>query len=182
MMRRGKLILVLVCAIIVLLIGVVCAKDKLIKIPTFKDLKMEEVLIYGGDSDGENLKVDKVVKIESSKTTEDKVDVIVDCLRKKFPDIDLEVVGYESIRSKKVLILDLKDKDKPVDVYLNAGSAGSRIHLGIIVNSLLQNEKSLFGWIDGVKLLVNGEVGVESEHVDLSDIFYKSKYRKIELQ
>lgn len=181
-MKKGKLVLVLVCAIVVLLIVTVFTKDRLIKIPTLNSFKMEEVLIYDGDSQGENLKVDKAVKIEGGKTTEDRVGIIVDHLRKKFPDIGLEVVGYESMGTKKVLILDLKDKDEPVDKYLNSGSTGSRIYLGIIVNSLLQNEKNMSNWIDGVKLLVNGEAGVESDHVDLSDIFYKSKDRKIELQ
>lgn len=181
-MRKRKLILVLVCAIVILLLCAVFVKDSLIKIPTFKDLKMEEVLIYDGDSQGENLKVDKVVKIEGGKTTEDKIDIIVNHLRKKFSDIEIEVVNYESIGTKKVLVLDLKDKDKPVDAYLDAGSTGSRIYLGVIVNSLLQNEKNMSNWIDGVKILVNGEVGIESEHVDLDNIFYKSKDRKIELQ
>ena len=181
-MRKGKLILMLVCAIVSLLLCVVFLKDRLVKIPTFKDFKMEEVFIYAGDDDGESLKVDKVVKVEGGKTTEDKVDVIVDNLRKSFSDIDLEVITYENVDSKKVLVLDLKDKDRSVDAYLNAGSTGSRIYLGIIVNSLLQNEKDMSNWIDGVKVLVNGEAGVENEHVNLSDVFYKSKDRKIELQ
>ncbi|MBP5426899.1 MAG: hypothetical protein J6Y29_03270 [Clostridiales bacterium] len=181
-MKKGKLILILISLIVVLLVFVGFAKDRLIKIPTFKDFKMEELCIYAGDTEGESLIVDKVIKVEGGKTTEDKVEVVISSLQDKFSDIELEVVNYENVMGKKVLVLDLKDKDKPVSSYLNAGSTGSRINLGIIVNSLLQNEKNMSNWIDGVKILVNGEASVEGEHVDLSEIFYKSKNKNIELQ
>ena len=180
--RKGRLIIILVFAIMFLLLGVNFVKDTTIRIPTLSDLRVEEVYIYDGDENGERLEVKKVVKIEGGKTTEEKLQTIVNELQKKFEDIELCIKGYENVNGKRILIIDLKDRYKSVDSYLNSGSAGSRMYLGIIVNTLLQNEKSVSNWIDGVKILVNGEENVEGEHISLEGIFYKSKNKTIQLQ
>lgn len=180
--NKGKLIIILIFTIICLLLGVNFVKDTTIRIPTLSELRVEEVYIYDGDENGENLEVKKVVKIEGGKTTQEKIERIVNELQKRFEDIELQIKDYENVNGKRVLVIDLKDRYKSVDSYLDSGSAGSRIYLGIIVNTLLQNEKSMSNWIDGVKILVNGEENVESGHISLEGIFYKSKNKTIELQ
>lgn len=177
--RKGKMVLLLVFAIVLIL--VVMNFTTGVRVPTFDAFRVERFCIYKGDSKGENLEVKKCVKIEGGKATEDKIDLVVEELQKDFLDIKLKVVGYDNVSGKKILILDLEDKDVSVDNYLDAGSTGSRINLGILVNSLLQNGKRVSNWIDGVKILVNGEEGIETSHVSLEEIFYREK-DKIYLQ
>ena len=172
------LICIIVCECAVIkLIG-----DTTIKVPTLWKSKTEEVYIYDGDQCGENLEAEKVINLESRLKIEDKIYKIVQELKEKFSDIEIEIIGYKNIGNKKILILDLRDKNKSVGSYLNAGSTGSRINLGIIVNSLLRNEKDIHNWIDGVKILVNGEENVEGEHISLAEIFYKTTDNTIDLQ
>ena len=153
-----------------------------IKIPAIGDVRYDELYIYEGDEYGEDLEVGKYLKVESKLSTEEKIEIIVEELQERFSDIEIEIKGYRNVVNKKVLILDLKDRERPVGSYLNAGSTGSRINLGIIVNSVLQNEKNIDNWIDGLKIMVNGEENIEGEHITLAEIFYKSADGTIDLQ
>ena len=173
--RKGRLVLLLVITIVCLLFVINFTSGVMVKIPAFSDFKVEKVCLYDGDSRGDNLVAKKILKVESGKTLEERVDVVVKELQKRFSDIELETVGYDDVSGKRVLILNLRDKDISVDSYLDAGSTGSRINLGIIVNSLLQNGRKVSNWVDGVKILVNGEEGVETSHVSLDEVFYRTK-------
>ena len=46
----------------------------------------------------------------------------------------------------------------------------------------MQNEKNIDNWIDGLKIMVNGEENIEGEHITLAEIFYKSADGTIDLQ
>ena len=173
--RKGRLVLLLFIVIVCLLFAISFTGGVVVRIPVFKGLRVEKMCLYGGDSVGDNLVTVKVIRVEGGKTLEERIDLIVGELQKRFSDIELEVVGYDNISGKKVLVLDLKDKDVSVGSYLNAGSVGSRINLGILVNSLLQNGRKVSNWVDGVKILVNGEEGLETSHVNLGGVFYRTR-------
>lgn len=185
MRKNMKILIVLLTLLMLGFTTAVVAKyleNNDIKTPIIGKINTQELYIYDGDKEGEDLVVGKIISVYARLSTEEKIEKIINELKKKFNDIDLEINGYKNIANKKVLILNLKDKNEPVEIYLNEGSTGSRINLGIIVNSILQNEKNIKNWIDGVKILVNGEENVEGEHVTLAGVFYKSEDNKIELQ
>ena len=172
--RKGKLMLLIVLAMVVVLFLISLTRGVVLKVPAFVGFRSESICIYDGDDGGEKLEVKKKMKIESTKTMEDKVNVVVNELQKRFSGIDLEVVGYDDVSGKKILMLDLRDKDVSVERYLDAGSTESRINLGVLVNSLLQNGRKVSNWVDGVKILVNGEESVETSHVNLNEVFYRT--------
>ena len=173
--RKGRLALLIVFAIVLLGIVISFTSGVIIRIPSFSEWKIEKFCVYTSDSNGDRLEEKRCISVEGGKTLEDKIDILVKELQKQFSGIELKVIGYNNVLGKKVLVLDLRDGRVSVDSYLNAGSTGSRINLGILVNSLLQNGRKVSNWIDGVKILVNGEEGVETSHVSLDEVFFRTR-------
>jgi hypothetical protein len=127
-----------------------------------------EVYTYKGNSNADGIEIDEVIVLEKNIFDISQLDIIKNKLiEKQFSGIDIEITGIE----KDILTINLIDKEKYVVEYVNMGSSGSKICSDILQYSFLQPESDIKNWPKGLKILVNGESDVESDHFNFSGIY-----------
>ncbi len=141
-------------------------------------LGQEELQLYTGDIDSYEKKETGTIKADKSFTLEEKLMLIATNLsQSQFEGLPIEVKGIEEIEGKKIAVINLRENEaanKTWMNYLNAGSAGSRITLVTFEESFLQRD--LEGeWIDGIKIIREGEEIEEMDHFPGTQIIYRKK-------
>jgi hypothetical protein len=123
---------------------------------------------YKGNSNADGIEIDEVIVLEKNIFDISQLDIIKNKLiEKQFSGIDIEITGIE----KDILTINLIDKEKYVVEYVNMGSSGSKICSDILQYSFLQPESDIKNWPKGLKILVNGESDVESDHFNFIGIY-----------
>ncbi|MDF2593889.1 MAG: putative lipoprotein [Clostridia bacterium] len=151
--------------------------------PTSPDpvLEKEELPLFTGDIDTYDKKQYDTIEITAQATIEDKLKLIADQLSEaQFDGLPIEIQKIEDIDGKKIGIINLQEKEKSSEGdktwmnYLNAGSTGSAITLIALEESFLQ--KDLEGdWIDGIKIIHEGQAIEEMDHFPGTTIIYRAK-------
>ncbi|MDF2878825.1 MAG: putative lipoprotein [Clostridia bacterium] len=147
-------------------------------------LEKEELPLFTGDSDTYDKKQYETIEITPETTIEDKLKLIADHLSKtQFDGLPIEIQKIETIDGKKIAIINLQEKNASAEGaqapknwmnYLNAGSTGSAITLITLEESFLQ--KDLEGdWIDGIKIIHEGQAIEEMDHFPGTTIIYRAK-------
>lgn len=151
--------------------------------PTSPDpvLEKEELPLFTGDIDTYDKKQYDTIEITAQETIEDKLKRIADHLSEvQFDGLPIEIQKIEDIDGKKIGIINLQEKEKSTEGnktwmhYLNAGSTGSAMTLIALEESFLQ--KDLEGdWIDGIKIIHEGQAIEEMDHFPGTTIIYRAK-------
>jgi hypothetical protein len=134
-----------------------------------------KVYTYKGNSNADGIEIDEVIVLEKNIFDISQLDIIKNKLiEKQFSGIDIEITGIE----KDILTINLIDKEKYVVEYVNMGSSGSKICSDILQYSFLQPESDIKNWPKGLKILVNGESDVESDHFNFIGIYNRETKSK----
>lgn len=143
-------------------------------------LLTNKVTLFTADTDTYDKKKIESIEIEPSLSIEDKLQVIANELsNKQFDSLAIEIHKIEEIEGKKIAIINLKDdptakNEKTWMDYLNAGSTGSTITKVTLEESFLQS--NLPGeWIDGMKLIYEGEEIPEMDHFPGTQVVYRKQ-------
>ena len=134
-----------------------------------------EVYTYKGNTSAEGIEIDEVIELENNKFDISQLSLIKDKLiEKQFSGIDIEIVGIRD----DILTINLLDKEKYVVEYVNMGSSGSKICSDILTYSFLQHESNMKNWVNGLKILVNGEADVEGDHFNFIGVYSRNQSDK----
>lgn len=134
-----------------------------------------EIYTYKGNTSAEGIEIDEVIVLENNKFDISQLSLIKDKLiEKQFSGIDIEIVGIRD----DILTINLLDKEKYVVEYVNMGSSGSKICSDILTYSFLQHESNMKNWVNGLKILVNGEADIEGEHFNFIGVYGRNQSDK----
>lgn len=150
------------------------------------EVESEEFTIYSKDVNTDAEVVLETISMDSIKTLEEKLDILVKELSKEaFDSLPIELVEITEVDGKKVAVFNLEEqgnnvtetdysKYEGISWFNNhfQGSAGGNITTYTLNKTLLQGDYT-GQWIDGVKFLYKGEP-IVFEHVEsLGNITYR---------
>lgn len=140
-----------------------------------------KLTLFTADADTYVKKEEGTIQVDESLSIEKKLTLIANELSKtQFENLPIEVQGIEEIDGKKIAIINLLEKEQSDEQgknwiqYLNAGSTGSRMTLIVFEESFLQKDLAQ-EWIDGIKIIHEGENIEEMDHFPGTQIIYRIK-------
>ncbi|MDF2612948.1 MAG: hypothetical protein K0S71_734 [Clostridia bacterium] len=159
--------------------GVEEPKESEIKEVDEADLKT--LTLFTADIDTYDIKESESIEITEDLSIEKQLTLIANELSQtQFDNLPIELKGIEEIDGQKIAVINLREKgqlndqDKNWMQYLNGGSTGSRITLITLEESFLQRD--LAGeWVDGIKIIYEGENIEEMDHFPSTHIIYRTK-------
>lgn len=164
-----KIIFIILLAILILVFFDYSIKNMVVQ-------ESSEIYTYKGNANADGIEIDEVIKLENNKFNMNCLTEIINRLvKKQFLGIDIEIVEIKN----NLLTINLKDKEKYVVEYVNMGSSGSKICSDILIYSLLQPESNIKNWVNGLKILINGEADVEGDHFNFVGIYDRKQTEKI---
>ncbi len=129
----------------------------------------QEFDLFTGNVDSYEKEKLETIKVEKATTLEEKLQSIADNLSKKeFDNLPIVIEKIEEVDGKQIAIINLKDDPSQKDglnwmSFLNGGSTGGTITRVTLEESFLQREYKE-AWIDGIKLIYEGEAIPELDH------------------
>ncbi|MGL4799373.1 MAG: hypothetical protein ACRCWY_08245 [Cellulosilyticaceae bacterium] len=136
-----------------------------------------EYTLYTRDVDSWEIIETEKVKVDKNVSIEEKLQTLANALSKtEFDGLEIEVQDIKKINGDEIAMINLKDAGEGDNTWERKyfqGSAGGEITNTAIQETFLQKEMKE-DWIDGIKILYNGEE-MMSSHMTLGPIIYRNK-------
>ncbi len=137
--------------------------------PSLEVTEKQEFDLFTGNVDSYEKEKSETIKVEKETTLEEKLQSIADHLSKKeFENLPIVIEKIEEWEGKQIAIINLRDDPSQKEglnwmSFLNGGSTGGTITRVTLEESFLQREYKE-AWIDGIKLVYEGEAIPELDH------------------
>lgn len=126
--------------------------------------------IYNANINTLEREISYYIYLPTQSTLEEKINVLAEKLSKySFKNLPIEVIGIETIDTKRVAVINLQDHAPELNTYswINnyfQGTSGGSMTSRRLVETFLQREYK-GQWVDGVKILYNNTTQ-ESDHIE----------------